>query len=222
MSAAMARAKIKICCMQSVDEARLAIAHGASALGLVSAMPSGFGVIDDDRIRKIAAAIPPGIASFLLTSARDADAIVAQQRACGVATLQLVDALPPGTHARLRRELPGVALVQVIHVQDEGAVDEARAVAGDVDALLLDSGNPGAAVPELGGTGRTHDWRISRTVVEAVDRPVYLAGGLRPDNVAAAVRQVRPYAVDVCTGVRIDGRLDPDRLAAFVAAAGEA
>lgn len=206
--------------MQSVHEVRLAVANGASAVGLVSAMPSGFGVIDDDRIIEIAAAIPPGIAGFLLTSEREVDAIVAQQRASGVTTLQLVDAVPPGTHARLRRALPGIVLVQVIHVQDDRAVDEARAMAGHVDALLLDSGNPGAAVPELGGTGRTHDWRTSRAIVEAVDCPVYLAGGLKPGNVAAAVSQVKPYGVDVCTGVRIDGRLDAGLLASFAAAAG--
>ncbi len=206
--------------MQSVDEVRLAVAHGATAVGLVSAMPSGFGVIGDDEIIEIAAAIPPGVECFLLTSETELHVIVAQQRASGVTTLQLVDAMPPGTHARLRAALPNVALVQVIHVQDERAVDEARACAGQVDALLLDSGKPGAAVPELGGTGRTHDWRTSRAIVEAVACPVYLAGGLKPGNVAAAVRQVKPYGVDVCTGVRKDGRLDGDLLASFITAAG--
>ena len=167
----MPRPKIKICCMQSVEDVRLAVAHGATAVGLVSAMPSGFGVIGDDKIIEIAAAIPPGVAGFLLTSETEVDAIVAQQRASGVTTLQLVDAVPTGAHAHLRAALPGVGLVQVIHVQNHGAVDAARALAGHVDALLLDSGNPGAPVPELGGTGRTHDWRTSRAIVDAGKTP---------------------------------------------------
>jgi phosphoribosylanthranilate isomerase len=91
-------------------------------------------------------------------------------------------------------------------------------VAPEVDALLLDSGNQSLPVKELGGTGRTHDWSVSRRIVEAAPVPVYLAGGLTPDNVGEAVRRVRPFGVDVCSGVRSGGRLDEARLAAFAAA----
>ena len=203
--------RIKICCIRSVAEAALAIRHGASALGLVSAMPSGPGVIAEETISEIAATVPPGVATFLLTSRRGAESIIAQQRRCRVNTLQLCDSVEPGCHARLRASLPGIALVQVIHVAGPESVDEAVSVAGSVDALLLDSGNQRLAVKELGGTGRTHDWRISRKIVESVRVPLFLAGGLTPENVATAIREVRPFGVDVCSGLRTNENLDEEK-----------
>lgn len=209
------RPRVKICCIRTVEEAALAICHGAAALGLVSAMPSGPGVIAEETIAEIAASVPPGVATFLLTSKRDADSIIAQQRRCRVNTIQLCDSVEPGCHAKLRNALPGIALVQVIHVTGPESVAEALALAGKVDALLLDSGNQKLAIKELGGTGRTHDWRVSREIVESARVPVYLAGGLTPENVAAAVREVRPFGLDVCNGLRLDGRLDEKKLARF-------
>jgi phosphoribosylanthranilate isomerase len=216
------RPRVKICCIASVEEAWTAIRMGASALGLVSAMPSGPGVIPDDRIAEIAAVVPPGVASVLLTSRQDAAGIVAQQRAAGVNTIQIVDRLTHGTYHGLRDAMPGVALMQVIHVTGAEAVDEALAVAPHVNALLLDSGNPSLAVKELGGTGRVHNWEISRAIRERAPVPLYLAGGLRPDNVADAIRRVGPFGLDLCSGVRTDGALDPEKLAAFFRAIGGA
>jgi phosphoribosylanthranilate isomerase len=201
--------------MASVAEARLAIEHGAAAVGLVSAMPSGPGPIPEDLIAEIARTIPPGVSSFLLTCQQDADAIIDQQRRTRVNTIQICDRLPPGTHARLREALPGVSLVQVVHVTGPEAVDEAVAIAPEVDAILLDSGNQSLPIKELGGTGRTHDWRLSRAIRQSVDVPLFLAGGLKPENVAAAIREVRPFGVDVCSGLRTEGKLDPQKLAAF-------
>jgi phosphoribosylanthranilate isomerase len=214
----MARPRVKICCIMSVVEARMAVSAGASALGLVGPMPSGPGVIEDALIAEIAAAVPPPVATFLLTSETRAEAIVDHVRRCGTNTVQLVDRVEEGAYAAIRRMLPSVKIVQVLHVTDADVVDEARALAGAVDAFLLDSGNPNLAVKELGGTGRVHDWALSRRVVEAVDRPVFLAGGLRPDNVAEAVARVRPFGVDLCSSVRSQGRLDADKLSAFFAA----
>ena len=196
----------------------MAVSAGASALGLVGPMPSGPGVIEDALIAEIAAAVPPPVATFLLTSETQADAIVDHVRRCGTNTVQLVDRVEEGAHAAIRRALPLMKIVQVVHVNDADVVDEARALVGAVDAFLLDSGNPNLAVKELGGTGRVHDWALSRRIVEAVDRPVFLAGGLRPDNVAEAVARVRPFGVDLCSSVRSQGRLDADKLAAFFAA----
>jgi phosphoribosylanthranilate isomerase len=209
------RPRVKICCIASIVEAWLAIEHGASAVGLVSAMPSGPGPIPEELIADIAAVIPPGVSSFLLTCLEDVEAIIDQQRRLRVNTIQVCDRLPAGSYARLREELPGVSLVQVVHVTGPEAVDEAIAIAAEVDAILLDSGNQSLPVKELGGTGRTHDWRLSRTIRESVDVPLYLAGGLKPENVAAAIREVRPFGVDVCSGLRTEGRLDPQKLAAF-------
>lgn len=209
--------RVKICCISSVAEAQIASRHGAAALGLVSAMPSGPGVIAEEAIAEIAATLPPGVATFLLTSKHDADSIIAQQRRCRVNTLQLCDTVEPGCHAQLRANLPGIALVQVIHVTGPKSVEDALAVATSVDALLLDSGNQTLPVKELGGTGRTHDWRVSRQIVESVRVPVFLAGGLTPENVATAVREVRPFGLDVCNGLRTDGNLDEEKVRRFFA-----
>jgi phosphoribosylanthranilate isomerase len=212
------RTKVKICCIKSREEALLAIRYGASALGFVSAMPSGPGPISEDTIASIIPCVPPGVATFLLTSQRDSDAIINQQQKTKANTLQLVDAVPLSVYAELRAALPGIAIVQVIHVMDEESMKEAKAVAPFVDAILLDSGNPNLPVKELGGTGRVHDWQLSREIREQVNVPVYLAGGLRAENVAEAIRRVDPYAVDVCSGVRIDGALDEKKLSAFFSA----
>lgn len=216
VAAAAVATSIKICCIASVAEAHLALAAGANALGLVSQMPSGPGVIEEQLIAQIAGAI--AARTFLLTSLQDAASIVAQHRRCRTSTLQLVDALPDGAHAQLRRELPGVELVQVVHVVDDASIDAAVRAAPYVDALLLDSGNPQLRVKELGGTGRTHNWDLSAAIVAAVRLPVYLAGGLNAENVAHAISRVRPFGVDVCSGVRAHGRLDAEKLARFVAA----
>jgi phosphoribosylanthranilate isomerase len=217
-----ARPRVKVCCIKSVAEAWVAIEAGASALGLVSRMPSGPGVISDDAAAEIAAAAPPSVDTFLLTARQDVEAIAAQQRAAGARTLQLVDALPEGAHAGLRAALPGVKLVQVIHVTGPGSLEEAEAVAPHVDALLLDSGNPTLEVKELGGTGRRHDWELSRRIRAAVDVPLFLAGGLRPDNVREAVETVGPFGLDVCSGLRSGAGfdLDPHKLERLMEAAG--
>jgi phosphoribosylanthranilate isomerase len=209
---------VKICCIQSLAEARLAIELGASALGLVSAMPSGPGVIPEERIAEIADAVPPPIGTFLLTSLRSAEEIIAQQRRCRTNTIQICDALAPDSHRIIRRALPGIALVQVIHVTGDDSVRQAIAVAREVDALLLDSGRPSLPVKELGGTGRTHDWQISGSIRESVQVPVFLAGGLTPVNAVAALREVGPFALDVCNGVRTEGKLDEVKLQAFLTA----
>ena len=211
--------RVKVCCISSVAEAEAAIAAGASALGLVSAMPSGPGVIGEDLIAAIAARVPPPIATFLLTCLQDAEAIAAQHARCRTTVLQLVDRVEPAELARLRARLPGTQLVQVIHVADDSALDQAREAAPLVDALLLDSGNPALAVKELGGTGRIHDWQVSARIRAAAGKPVFLAGGLSAANVAEAIAIVRPFGVDLCNGVRTAGALDPARLAAFMAAA---
>jgi len=216
----MRRTRIKICCIQSEAEARLAIAAGADALGLVGTMPSGPGPIDDELIAGIAAGVPPPVATFLLTSETDPEAIIAHARRCRTNTLQLVDHIADHVYSRLRKALPGTKLVQVIHVAGEESLAEAAAAAAHADALLLDSGQPHAAIKILGGTGRVHDWALSRRIVEAVACPVFLAGGLRADNVRTAIAVVRPFGVDICTGVRRadDYSLDPDKLEAFIAA----
>lgn len=206
---------VKICCIASLEEARVAISAGASALGLVTKMPSGPGILSHDIIAEIADSIPPPVASFLLTARQDAEGIVEQFLACRTNTLQFVDHVPLEELRRVRREIRAARLVQVIHVMGPESMDEAREVAPLVDALLLDSGNPKLAVKELGGTGRTHDWNISRQIRDTINKPVFLAGGLSKDNIARAIAAVQPFGVDLCTAVRTEGALDPAKVVAF-------
>lgn len=206
--------------MVSAEEADQAVRRGAGAVGLVSSMPSGPGVISEPLIAEMAAAVPREVSTFLLTCLTDAPALIDQARRCRTDTLQLVERVEAATLRRLRQELPAVRIVQVLHVQGPAVIDEALGLDGLVDAFLLDSGRPGAAVPELGGTGRVHNWGLSRRVVDGVSTPVILAGGLTPDNVAEAVENVRPFGVDVCSGVRSQDALDPAKLDAFARALG--
>ena len=193
----------------------MAIDAGASALGLVARMPSGPGPIPDERILQIARAIPPPIASFMLTCETSSEAVIAHHLRTLTNTIQMVDVLEDHGYENIRNALPTVKLVQVVHVIGPESVEEALRLAGRVDALLLDSGNPKAALKELGGTGRTHNWRLSREIVEKSGLPVFLAGGLHAGNVRQAVDEVGPFGVDLCSGVRTEGRLDPFKLEAF-------
>jgi phosphoribosylanthranilate isomerase len=208
--------RVKVCCIASTEEADLAIAAGADALGLVSAMPSGPGPILESEIAAIVRHVGARAATVLLTSRQGAAGIGEQLDRIRPTVVQLVDDLPTAEYAALRATHPETLLMQVIHVRGDASVTEAVRVAPFVDAILLDSGNPTAAVKELGGTGRVHDWAVSRAIREMVPVPVFLAGGLRPSNVADAISTTRPFGVDVCSGVRVDGRLDPAAVRAFV------
>jgi len=208
--------KVKICCISTIEEAKLAIASGASALGLVAKMPSGPGVTSDEKIREIASVIPPPIASFLLTSETSALQIIQHQKRVGTNTIQIVDELKTGSYDEIRFALPEIKIVQVIHITGKESIEQAISIASHVDALLLDSGNPNLQVKELGGTGRKHDWRISRKIRDAISIPIFLAGGLNPENVQEAIRVVEPFGVDVCTGVRTNGNLDPFKVERFM------
>jgi phosphoribosylanthranilate isomerase len=212
------RTRIKICCISSPEEARLAIIHGADAIGLVGKMPSGPGVIGDEIIAGIARTIPPAVSSFLLTSEQSASGIIGHVRRVNTNTVQIVDELTEGAYLEIREALPYLRIVQVIHVTGEESIGQALAIQDEVDAFLLDSGDPKAAVRILGGTGRTHNWTISRELVRAVKKPVFLAGGLHPGNVQEAIGTVQPFGVDICSGVRTNGRLDHMKLVSFIEA----
>ena len=194
----------------------MAIRAGADALGLVGKMPSGPGPIADELIASISKTIHPPIASFLLTSEQSATAIIEHINRVHTNTVQIVDELTEGAYMQIRDALPYVRIVQVIHVTGPESIEQAMQVQGHVDALLLDSGNPKLAIKTLGGTGNTHDWGVSSQLVRSVSIPVFLAGGLNPGNVAEAIATVKPFAVDVCSGVRTNGKLDRQKLQAFI------
>jgi len=207
--------RVKICCISSVEEAKIAVEYGASALGLVGHMPSGPGVISDELILSIAKSVPPPISTFLLTSETSADAIISHHSRTLTNTIQIVDGLTGREYKKLRQAMPTIKLVQVIHVINEKSVAEAIEVTEQVDALLLDSGNPNLAVKELGGTGRVHNWNLSREIVRQSKIPVFLAGGINLNNVREALDKVQPFGFDLCSSVRTDNKLDSQKLEAF-------
>lgn len=218
MIATSFRTRIKVCCIAGAEEARLAISLGADALGLVGAMPSGPGIISDEQARQIATAVPPPVFTFLLSSETEAGSIADHVRQVGASAVQIVNHIDPAQSERLVTLLPDVRRIQVIHVEDDKSVDLAGLYEPFCNALLLDSGKPTAKTPQLGGTGRVHDWRLSRKIVEVSRLPVFLAGGLNPGNVADAIAAVRPYGLDICSGVRTNDCLDANKLLQFVQA----
>ena len=212
------RTRIKICCIASAEEAQLAIRAGADALGFVATRPPSLGTIPDTRIAQIASIIPPPVAAFLLTSEQSAEAISGHIRQTRPAAVQILRHIDPTESARLTELEPQVRRVQVIHVEGPAVLDLIPRYMPHVHAFLLDSGRPHAATPVFGGTGRPHDWAVSAEFVKASRLPVFLAGGLSAANAEEAIRQVRPFGLDLCSGVRTEGRLDVEKLAAFVAA----
>ncbi len=207
--------KVKICCISSLQEAMDAIRCGAAAVGLVGEMPSGPGVISDEMIKTIAQLVPPPIATFLLTSEVTGAKIIAHHSKVHTNTIQIVDYPEPGAYAQIRAALPAIKIVQVVHVEGEASVEFANRISPAVDAILLDSGSPAAATKTLGGTGKTHDWALSRRIRESTQKPIFLAGGLHAGNVREAIELVQPYGLDLCSGVRTNGALDPFKLEQF-------
>lgn len=207
--------KVKICCISSIEEARLAVAYGAAAIGLVGRMPSGPGIITDELIHAIAKTVPPPTHTFLLTSETTTDNIIEHHKKVNTTTIQIVDALSGREYHKIREAIPNVQLVQVIHVLDVGSIKEAIEISEFVDAILLDSGNPNLPTKVLGGTGKTHNWDLSKKIREKISLPIFLAGGINKDNIKKAIEHVQPYGIDLCSSVRTNGQLDENKLEAL-------
>lgn len=205
---------VKICCIKSNNEAHQAFNYGASSIGLVSKMPSGPGIISDRLIKQISESSPTSLKTILLTSDTDPYKIVNQYKKVRTVNIQLVSQINDDDYEVFRQALPNTKLIQVIHVIDEISITNAINISNHVDYLLLDTGRPKNKV-ELGGTGRVHDWNISRLIRDRVNIPVILAGGLNHRNVKKAVEKVEPFGVDVCSGVRTNDKLDLIKLKKF-------
>lgn len=213
----MKRTRIKVCCISSIAEAQLAVAHGADALGLLGDMPSSPRAIDVDTAREIAKNTPPTVETFLLTASFSGTEIARQTEYCATTVVQVVQHIDASEYQRLIEMIPSVRRVQVIHVEDRTALDLIAMYEPYVHAFILDGGRANAAVADLGGTGRVHDWGISSEFVRRSTKPVFLAGGLKPHNVREAVSTVAPFGLDVCSGVRRDHKLDAQLLDEFTA-----
>ncbi len=211
--------RIKICGVRRAGDALLAARAGADAVGVLVGQRHASGdFVTPAEARAIFAALPPYISAVLVTHVGDAAAVADLLAETGADTVQLHGDTPPEGCRLLRSLAPHARQVKCVHVSDAASLEAARPYFTAADALLLDTAN--AATNQVGGTGLTHDWTLSAALVLASPLPVVLAGGLRPENVGAAIARVRPWAVDVNSGVKgADGFKDAGRLAAFVAAA---
>ena len=210
--------KLKICCINSHDEAKTAISAGADLLGLVADMPSGEGMIEDHKIREIAASIKSFNNTVLLTCRTDAESIIEHHKETITSHIQIVDYIDVKNYQEIRKSLPDIKLIQVVHVEDESSYSLAMNFSNYVDFILLDSGKPSAKKRTLGGTGDTHNWNISKKIVRDCSIPVYLAGGINHSNVVEAIQKVKPYGIDLCTGLRTNNKLDKNKLNVFMEA----
>ena len=213
--------RVKICCIKTPDELKTVARYGIDCVGFVSNMPSGPGIISDKEIRHLAEATPEGVDTFLLTSLTNPEEIIKQQKFCRTKTIQLCNPLEINDLKRLREISGNVKIVGVVHVLGKDSIIKANEMSRYVDAILLDTGNPCENPQKLGGTGRIHDWDISKEICRQVSNPIFLAGGLNYLNVPSAIEKVHPYGVDICCGVRTrDDKLDEEKLKLFLKAIG--
>lgn len=211
--------RVKICGNRDHSDVAHAVAAGADAVGvLVGQRHPSDDFVDVDRARAIFAALPPFVAGVLVTHRDELDAVVELVERSGCSTLQLHAEVEPERADRVRESIAPVKLIALVSVRDDSAVQRARLLAPAADALILDSFDEAAG--RVGGTGQSHDWAISARIVAEVESPVVLAGGLEASNVIEAIQAVRPWAVDVNSGVRgPDGMRSEDRLREFLARA---
>lgn len=208
--------RAKICGINTWDNAKVALDCGADALGfLVGITHLAEDKIEVEDAKKIIDKLPPFVSTVAVTHLQDIHKIIDMCRYLGVTTLQIHDYIHPEEVAYCRKELPGVKIIKAVHVIDGdkiGTIEMAHSFEKVADALLLDS----RTAERLGGTGKTHDWNISREIVDEMNVPVMLAGGLTDKNVYDAVMKVRPYAVDVNSGVEVDGNKDWEKVSGFI------
>jgi len=206
--------RVKICGNRTPEEVSLAVSLGADAVGLiVGVRHKSEDALTPERAAHMLALIPVFVSSVLVTHLVSAEEVLALYDKVPTSTIQLHDAISEAEIEAIRRRLPWVRLIKAVGVKDGSAIDVARRFEPLVDAILVDTHTS----DRIGGTGITHDWSISRDIVRAVRCPVILAGGLTPENLANAVALVRPYGVDVNSGVEFpNGDKDPDREKAFI------
>src|SRR5262249_6130052 len=211
--------RVQIAGISSLDEALAAERAGADALGFTLRLPSGVhDGLTEAKARDIIAQLPPFVVSVAITYEATARAAVELCRYLGVMAVQLHGDFPTGELRLIRAALPHLKLIRAVHVTGPDAIARAHALERHVDALILDTYDPVSG--RGGATGKTHDWEVSRALVQAVRVPIILAGGLTPDNVATAIRRVEPWGVDVHTGVEDpDGTRNLAKIRAFIAQA---
>ena len=212
--------KVKICGITNLEDARAAISFGADAVGfLVGKLhPSTSSFLSPEQVSEIVAHLPPFCSTVLVTHLSRPEELIPLLKITNVTTLQLHGETTPQEAIQLKKQIPFLKTYKAVHVFDDSSIQEASRYVGSVDGIVLDTAIK--ATGQVGGTGKTHDWSISKKIVLSTPLPVILAGGLNPENVADAIRLVRPYAVDVNSGVsNPDGTKNHNKLSVFISRA---
>jgi phosphoribosylanthranilate isomerase len=197
--------KVKICGITNLEDAMQAISFGADALGFqVGMRHKTEDEVSPEEAKAIVASLPPFVSYVMVTHLQDTKTIISLLELIQkTTTVQLHDDIDLKEISAIREKIPSVRIIKAIHLLDgsESPLQKLHNYDGIADALILDSVN--LKEDRIGGTGMTHDWTLSKKMVDNSHLPIILAGGLTPDNVQYAIRSVGPYAVDVNSGVKI-------------------
>ncbi|MFA5384974.1 MAG: phosphoribosylanthranilate isomerase [Eubacteriales bacterium] len=206
--------KIKICGINNFEDLQSCIKAGADALGfLVGLTHPAEDKLEDIRLAKsLIDRIPPFVSTVMVTHLTNEGEIVNLARCMGTTSVQINDYTEPSVLKKVCDGLKDIKIIKSVHVTGSDAIELTKAYLPFADAILLDSREG----PRIGGTGKTHDWEISRKIVQESNKPVILAGGLNPGNVYEAVKKVQPFAVDVNSGVETNFRKDPAKINLFI------
>ncbi len=208
---------VKICGIRRHEDALIAAELGADAIGLlVGQRHNSPDFISAAVARDISRALPPSVEAVLVTHIEEIDELERLLEQSGITTVQLHSEIAPNSVERLRGRLPYVKIFKSVSIISADSVAYPEAFEKLVDGFVLDSIN--VATGQLGGTGKTHDWSVSRQIVmRYLEIPIILAGGLNSENVRSAIEYVHPFGVDVNSGTKApDGFKDARKMEEFI------
>lgn len=197
--------KVKICGNASLNDLKIALSAGADAVGFIT----GTNYKSEDAVtkscaKKLVLSLPPFVASVAVTHLQNPQDLIDIIDETGCSTLQIQNDVSLEDMDIVKNGLPHTKIIKAVHVTGIEAIEKAEMFSKTADAIILDT----KTETRIGGTGITHDWNISAEIVKRLNKPVILAGGLSPSNLAEAIEKVKPYAVDVHSGVKKNGARD--------------
>lgn len=208
--------RVKICGIKNVEDALKSVEYGADAIGvLVGQEHNSKDFISIKTAKKIIESLPPLVSSVLVTHINNSEEISHMIKTIGVTTVQLHSDIDIQGIEKIKFNCPNVKIIKLVHVIDEKSMQQVDFFANSSDAILLDTINN--VTDQVGGTGKTHNWEIDRKIVEHTNAKIIIAGGLNPNNIKEAIHKIKPYGVDVNTGVQNkNGLKDYEKLKEFI------